>query len=320
MENNDSNYRENNGSNSIVKAGLILALAIAGLFGYLYFVEKQEGQERIKEIEAKSEEISLTKSKLDSLTNELNLRISELSTLGAKVEDLEKAKLSLESDRNRLLSAKSLNLNEYSAKIKQYELFLAKKDMELENLRRENGNLTDKNTQLKQSNTSLKETKAKLETEFRDSVVKFTKTKKELEDKVAIGAALRPFGYLVTAINKRGKERDGDSFKSRRVDRIMISFKLAENPLTKKEIKTIYMRLINPVGNVISDKNLDSGGSFNFGGKELVYTTKQTVNYTNSNQNVEVYYNREQKYEKGQYKIELYAEGFRIGVTEFWIK
>jgi len=35
----------NNGSNSIIKAGLVLALAVAAIFGYLYFNEKQENSQ-----------------------------------------------------------------------------------------------------------------------------------------------------------------------------------------------------------------------------------------------------------------------------------
>ena len=35
----------NSSSNSIMKAGLILALAIAAIFGYLYFNEKQENSQ-----------------------------------------------------------------------------------------------------------------------------------------------------------------------------------------------------------------------------------------------------------------------------------
>ena len=91
------------------------------------------------------------------------------------------------------------------------------------------------------------------------------------------------------------------------------------NPLTKKENKTIYMRMIDPTGNVVSDMATGSG-AFSFGGKETIYTAKQTILYSNSGQTIEYIYNRGANYEKGAYKIELYADGFRIGQTSFNIK
>ena len=125
--------------------------------------------------------------------------------------------------------------------------------------------------------------------------------------------------YSVSAINSRGKERDGEEFKAKRVDRVKVAFKLAENPLTKKENKTVYMRMVDPTGSVISDMATGSG-AFNFGGKETIYTAKQNIMYSNSGQTVEFIYNRGSNYEKGTYKVELYADGFRIGQTSFTIK
>lgn len=313
---------ENNSNNSIVKAGLILALAIAGFFGYLYFKEKQHGISKSKEIEAKTAEIVSTNSKLDSLARELDSKINEIASLGGRIDELEILKINLERDKKNLLSSNSVNLKEYSNKIKEYERLLVEKERELSKLRDSNTKLTGENAELTSSNTTLRATNKELHTEkeaLRDTVYRYVQTNRELEEKVTIGAALRPVGYLITAINSRGKEREGDAFKVRRVDRIKVSFKLAENQLTKKETKTIFMRLLDPTGNVISDMALGSG-TFNFGGKETVYSAKQNIMYTNANQTVDFVYDREKKYEKGQYKVELYAEGFRVGQTTFAIK
>ncbi len=313
---------DNNSNSSIVKAGLILALAIAGFFGYLYFNEKQENADKSKEIELKTAEIIKTNSKLDSIARELDSKMAEIITLGGRIDELEVVKLDLEKDKKNLLSANTINIKEYSEKIKKYELVLIQKDDELKKLREDNVRLTGENTTLSTTNKTLIEDNTELKTHreaLRDTVYQYAQTNKELEEKVTIGAALRPVAYLVTAINKRGKEREGDEFKVKRVDRVKVSFKLAENTLTKRENKTIFMRLLDPTGNVISDMALGSG-TFLFGGKETVYSAKQVVNFTNSNQTVDFIYDRERKYEKGQYKVELYAEGFRVGQTSFSIK
>lgn len=313
---------ENEGNNSIVKAGLILALAIAGFFGYLYFKEKQNVDEKSREIEQKTVEIIQTNFKLDSIARELDIKMSELAALGGRIDELEAIKINLETDKRNLIHTNSVNMQEYQAKIENYERLLLQKEDELKRLRADNVRLTGENQELNRSNVVLQDANSELSRQkdaLTDTVIQYAVTNRELNEKVTIGAALRPVNYLVTAINRRGKERDGDEFKSKRVDRIKVSFRLAENPLTQKENKTIYLRLLEPTGNVISDMALGSG-TFNFGGKETIYTARQVVYYTNTGQTVDFVYDREKKYEKGQYKVELYAEGFRVGQTNFVIK
>lgn len=313
---------ESESNNSIVKAGLILALAIAGFFGYLYFKEKQNVDEKSKEIEQKTAEIIQTNFKLDSIARELDIKMSELAALGGRIDELEAIKIDLEKDKRNLIHTNSVNMQEYNAKIKNYERLLVQKEDELKKLRSDNVRLTDQNQELNRTNVALKDENTELSRQkdaLTDTVSQYAVTNRELNEKVTLGAALRPQNYLVTAISRRGKERDGDEFKSKKVDRIKVSFKLAENALTRKENKTIYMRLLEPTGNVIFDMALGSG-TFTFGGKETVYTAKQVINYTNTGQTVDFVYDREKKYEKGQYKVELYAEGFRVGQTNFVIK
>ena len=312
----------NKSSNTVMKAGLILALAVAAIFGYLYFNEKQDNSQKNVSITEKTNELLRTNTKLDSISAQLDAKIAEISSLGGQVEELEALKAQLEKDKKSLLSSKNFNAKEFQTKIKNYESLLAQKDQELAKLREENAVLNNQNQILSSENSGLKTTNTSLKSDkeaLADSVYRTTVQNRELSEKVTLAAALRPMNYTVAAINSRGKERDGEEFKARRVDRVKISFKLAENPLTKKENKTIYLRLVDPTGSVISDMATGSG-AFNFGGKETIYTAKQTVAYTNSGQTVEFIYNRGTSYEKGAYKIELYADGFRVGQTNFVVK
>lgn len=312
----------NQSSNTVVKAGLILALALAGIFGYLYFNEKQESTQKNVSITEKTQELLRTNTKLDSISAQLDAKIAEVTALGGQVEELEALKAQLERDKKQLMSSKNFSSKEFQAKIKNYEALLLEKDAELAKLREENAILNNQNQVLNSENTGLKSSNSELKSvkeALSDSVYRVGVQNKELSEKVTLAAALRPMNYSVSAINSRGKERDGEEFKARRVDRVKVAFKLAENPLTKKENKTVYMRMVDPTGSVISDMATGSG-AFNFGGKETIYTAKQNIMYSNSGQTVEFIYNRGSNYEKGTYKVELYADGFRIGQTSFTIK
>lgn len=319
-------YKQNTGASTAMKAGLVLTSALSILLGYLYFNARQEidniTAENKTTIEAKNEIIRTTQTRLDSISVELDNKIAELQSMGQQVDDLLAVKARLEKDKKNLINSKNVSIAEYQEKIKGYEATLALKDAEIAKLREENGILTTQNKTLsnERDNLAIENTGLKTEKQaLSDSVYSANIKNKELSEKVTLAAALKAMNVSVNAINSRGKERDGGEYKARRVDKIKISFKLAENPLTKKEEKVIYLRLLDPQGNVISDMATGSG-VFNFGGKETVYTAKQSVFYDNSGQNVDFIYSRGTNYSKGKYTIELYSEGFAVGRGSFEVK
>lgn len=315
MENSERN-------SSVIKAALVLALALAGVFGYLYFKEKDKVSEKVVEVSEINRELLITSSKLDSISTQLDAKIAEVTALGGQVEELEALKEQLNKDKKNLIYSKNVNMKEYDQKIADYVAALAAKDEEIVKLREQNIILTNENETLISQKTVLETEKQELESTkavLKDSVYAVNVKNAELSEKVTLASTLRPMNYTVSAINSRGKERDGEEFKSRRVDKVKVSFKLAENPLTKKENKTVFMRLLDTQGNVISDMATGSG-TFNFAGKEMVYTAKQTVMFTNDGQTVDFVYDRGSNYESGKYVAEFYSEGYRIGQTTFNIK
>ncbi len=309
-------------NNSVIKAGLILAIALAVLFGFLYFNARQENSQLNVDVTEKERTLLTTQSKLDSIGQELDAKIAEISALGGQVEELEALKAQLDIDKRNLINSKNVSIRDYKEKIKNYESALVRKDEEIARLRSENTQLATQNQTLTGEVTTLTTIKSELETQktaLSDSVNTYSLRNRELSDKVTLAAALKATNIGINAINSRGRERDGGDYKARRIEKVKVSFKLIENPLTKKENKTIYMRLVDPAGNVISDMATGSG-SFNFGGKETVYTAKQTVFYDNTGQTVDFIYSRGAAYESGTYSIELYSENFRIGQTSFTVK
>jgi predicted nucleic acid-binding Zn-ribbon protein len=312
------NYEEPKSNNTGYKAGLLLTTALAGVFSYLFFTSKQELEGKLDQKETiiteKTHDLMVTNSKLDSISNQLDQKIAEITSLGGAVEELQIAKKQLMADKKALLSSKQVDLSKYDSKIRDFESLLLTKDSEIAKLKEENQVLTGQNQTLNRENTGLKTEVTGLQKDkqsLNDSVYNVTVQNRELSEKVTIAAALKAVNLNVVAINSRGKERDGGEFKARRVDK--------DNPLTRRDEKEIFMRLIDPNGNVISDMATGSG-VFSFAGKETVFTAKQKVMYSNNGQNVEYFYQRGMPYEKGVYNIELYSESFRIGNGSFTIK
>ena len=311
MENNPQKSK----TNGALLAALIIMTGLAGVSSYLYFDQKKVSENQEVTISERVEELSTTRVKLDSISTALDAKIAEVQKLGGDVSDLEKMRTQLEEDKASLKRGNRVSLAKYEAKIKQYEAFLMEKDTLIASLQRENVTLASNVKVLDEENSGLKTERQKLA----DSVTTVVSKNEELSNKVTRAAALKAQNVKVLAVNSKGKIKEDDSYKARRLDKIKLMYRLLDNPLTKEEPKEVFVRVLDPSGAVVSDM-ANGSGTFMVDGNETIYTTKQTVNYENSGQNVELLYTRGIPYKPGKYTIELYSEGFRIGQGEFAVR
>ena len=305
-----------NNSRSYLLAALLILAALNVLLLYFYYQERQDNKTKDATIAAKTEEVLIAKTKLDSISAQLDAKIAEIQKLGGSIDSLMKVKIQLEKDKRELRNVSSFDSKKYNQKIRNYESLLAQKDEEIARLKEENGILTVRNDSLSQENNSLKTERQSLS----DSVVSVASKNKELEEKVSIAAALRAETISVNAINARGKEKDGGSYKAKKIDKIHVAVRLAPNGLAKQEEKTVYMRILDPSGAVVSDMATGSG-EFTYNNQGMIYTAKQNFTFDNSRQQVDFVYGRGgQRFNEGKHTIEIYCEGFRIGEGEFTVK
>jgi hypothetical protein len=298
-------------SNTGLVVGLILMTILAAVFGYLYYKEHNITQKQETDLEARVKELATSEIKLDSISKQLDARILEVQGLGGDVAELQKVKASLESDRAALRKGNAT----MGRKIKEYEEFLTKKDTEIAQLREENQQLISQNEGLTQEKNELQTSRQAV----RDSLSGVVAQKTELESKVTMAAALRARNVKVYAVSSKGKIREGENVKSKRVDKVRVDFILEKNPLTMTDDKTIYMRIIDPSGATISDTKTGSG-VFQYNGQEQGYTISKDITYSNNNQDVSILYDRDAPFTSGKYTIELYSEGFPIGEGSFSVK
>jgi FtsZ-binding cell division protein ZapB len=217
--------------------------------------------------------------------------------------------------------------SKYEGKIKSYESLLATKEAELVKLREENGVLTNENQDLKTQTETLRgenqgiaKSAAESKAEASKRIEEESAKNKVLSEKVAKAAALKTEFVKVIGINEKGKESEEKKYKAKKLAKIKVVFQLAKNDLTEKERKTVFIRVLDPDGSTIFDASTGSG-NFTFNGQELAYTTRGDLNYDNENLYIEMIYNRGgTPYREGQYKVELYAEGFKIGTGGFEVK
>lgn len=312
----ESNPEKRNTSRNYLFIAFGLMVALNVLLLYLWFQERQLNKTQEVTIAARTEEVLATKMKLDSISTQLDAKIATIQQLGGSVDSLVKLKKQLEIDKRELKNMNTFNARKYDQKIKSYESMLVLKDQEITRLKAENGQLAQQNQSLVQENSTLKNERQSLS----DSVSDYSTRNRELAAKVTVAAALKAEGVTVNALNSRGKEDDGGTYKAKRIDKVKVTFQLADNPLAQTNDKDIYLRILDPTGAIISDMATGSG-EFTAKGQSMIYTASQRIPFDNTRQTVTFIYGRGgQRYNEGRHVVELYAEGFKIGEGEFTVK
>lgn len=296
------------------------ALAILALLNvlllYFFYQERKENTTKDSVIATRMEEVLTTKSKLDSISTQLDIKIAQIQQLGGRVDSLLAIKAQLEKDKQLLKDRNSFSLKKYEERIKSYEALLTEKDQEISSLREELGIATAKNRELTEHISGLESTNE----ELGQQIDEFTTKTAELQEKITIASALKAEKIHVSAISDKGKERDSGSYKSKRINQLKVNFELADNAVSQAGEKDIYLRVLDPDGAVLSDMATGSG-SFLHNEREMIYSSKQRITYENTRKPVSIIYGRGGiPLKSGKYTVELYAEGFKIGQGDFTVK
>lgn len=302
------------------KTLLWAALAVLALLNivllYFFYQERQENHSKDTIIAAKTEEVLFTKTKLDSISAQLDAKIAEIQQLGGSVDSLVSLKQQLEKDKQSLKDLNTYSAKKYEDKIRSYEAVLNQKDRDIAQLKEELGIVTAKNDELTQAVSGLQGERAALA----DSVTTYAVQNRELNEKVTIASALRAENITVNAMTSKGKERDGGSYKARRIDKLKVSFVLGSNAIARQDRKEVYLRILDPNGAVLSDMATGSG-AFIYNGREMIYSSKEAINFDNTRQSLNIMYGRGGvPFKDGTYAVELYSEGFKIGQGDFTVK
>ena len=133
-----------------------------------------------------------------------------------------------------------------------------------------------------------------------------------LSTKVAVGSVLKAQNIMTEGLRYKSNGKEFQTNRAKQVQKIRTKFTLAENKVIDKGFIDIYLRVFGPDGKVMSSKQ----ETFSALGQALVYTVKQTVEYTNKDIPVEVYWAKGTEFVKGMYKVEIYHSGFLIGNTQ----
>ena len=298
--------KKDQGKNIIIIV-LVLLVIISGIKLYTDYIDRTKKTEEILLLSTENNDLN---KRLDSVTYQLDLRIQEIEKLGGDVEALEEVRDQLIAERNTSRQRSSSEIMALNEKIKSYNSMIVEKDQEILELRA-------LNQQLFTENQDLKTTQAEIEEE----VAQLNLQKEDLQAKVNVASMLKAENIEIAAVNSRGKERveTTKDFKNRQIERIKVSFNLADNKVAEKGPRNIYVQILAPNEQPIFDVAKGSG-TFMMDGAEKFYTVKQDVIFDNTEQELTFFYEKGSDYVSGTHQVKIFVDNYEVGSKTFTVK
>ena len=297
MENQEQDQPIRKDSNKIYFL-IAVILALLGTNTYLFFKDKK-ANDRIVTI---SDEKSRMQTEIDKIEAELDNASSNNIKLSEEMQsEQEIARKKIEELRTALKQGQLTQgqLAKAQEDIKQLRYFVTKYASDIDELKKLNANLTSERDELISTVDSVSSKALDLE-----------KQNEELNTKVQAAAAIKTGNVSVTAFTVRNNGKESLVTRASTTKKLKINFSVVNNSLAEKGLHNIYLRVIDPSGNLIIS---DNGGMFNSDDEELQYTYKTAIEFANDGRTYLVDWTNGGTYQKGTYIVMLYSDGYTMG-------
>ncbi|MEP7238987.1 MAG: hypothetical protein ABI685_14005, partial [Ferruginibacter sp.] len=296
---------------NFLTAGLLIALL--GTWAYIIW-DKSRTKETIQE---KDLVITNTFSERDVLKRELEEATSLYDRIKTSSANMAHSKDSTISKKDRDIAAKREKIQQLLSKVGATQEELAQAKGLIASL---NGDIMGYKTQvetLKGEKLVLTQEK-NLVTQERDKVQKnydsATTVIKQKDDVIDVATTLHASNFAILGINETSSGKEKTTDVAKRVDKLRISFDIDENRIAQSGAKNLYVCITGPNGKLLAVDALGSGKFSTREGEEKYFTQKIDLNYTQGQrQTLSLDWKQNTNFETGDYKIEVYNNGFKIG-------
>ena len=290
-------------SKIILSISIVLILALGG-FIYFQFSQISEAENQLVELtqvmEFEKQQSIEEYEKLAMEYEEFYIETSNDSLL--KLFDEEKQKVQqLLQELKTVKATNARRIKELQKELGTVRGVLKSYIYKVDSLNTVNDNLKKENVKVKKQIQEANEVARLLE----------EKTN-ELDAKINLASILEAEEISIKTLNKKGKI----TRSLKKITNIEICFQVLRNITAERGYKTIYIRIADANGEVLTL----SGNTFEFEGKELVYSAKKEIEYNGENTPVCMYYKIIDPLQTGSYSIAIFADGNLIGTTGFVLK
>ena len=290
---------------------LVIGLLAAGVLGMGTYmaVDKNKTSTTIAQQEAQIVKVTDEKSEIQKNFD------ASLARLDAMTETNNGLEKKLTERNNEIARYKKeirtiLNKrNATAAELAKAKELIAQLDEKINGLQMEVARLTTENQTLTQEKVVLTQEKEKLTQDLATT----TAVKEELTQKVEVASTLNAYNIAITPVNVRRNGQEKVSSVAKRVDKLMISFDV-NNRIAQSGQTDLYVVVIGPDGKMISDQSMGSGTFTTREEGDKNFTTKLPVDYEAAKtKKVEFAWKDVNKFQTGNYTVQIYQNGFKIG-------
>jgi cell division protein FtsB len=286
----------------------LLAAGFLGTWGYLLWnnnkQEQVQTQQQSQISKVTDEKGQLQKNfddalvRLDSLTGTNNKQASQLNEANGQVAKLK-------GNIRGLLNKQHLT----EAEKKKAEELIKELNDKVSSMEQQIAQLTQDNQQLTADKTQLTADKEKLTTDLSTT----TSAKQDLEKKVDVASTLNASNISITPMHEKSDGKDKETTTARKVNKLVIGFDVA-NRIAQTGQTDVYVCITGPDGKPISVPALGSGSFTTRDNGDMLYTAKVPVDFeSGKTKAVQFAWKQNSQFARGQYKISIYHNGFKIG-------
>ena len=300
------NQQPQNSNTKNIIIGL-LAIALLGTWAYLLWNKNKTGEEK----QQLTDQVVRNMTQRDSVQLLYDFALKNYDSVTVANNDMQGKLTGKQSEISKLKGEIGSILNKKNATKAELDLAKSKIDElndKITTLEAEVTRLTGENQQLTSANTQLTTEKQGLESNLATTQTE----KKVLEETVDVGSTFSATNIQIAPVNEKKSGKEKETTVAKRVNKLVVSFDV-ENRIAKSGPADMYIMVTAPDGKVISSDSTGGGTLTTRQDGDKVYTSKVTINYdqgTRKNIQLPIY---QQKFQTGDYKIQVYQNGFKIG-------
>ena len=287
----------------------VLIVALLGTWGYIIY-DKNQNKEALSQKETL---IANTSSQRDELQKELadaTMKYDELKTSNSRKDSAISAKdveIAEKKDRIGVLLSKS---NATQSELGEARKLIASLRDDIDGYKNQIELLQGQKMQLTQEKVVVTQQRDKVQKDFDSSQVVI----KNKENIIDVGSTLQASNFNIVGIKEKSSGKEKETSTAKKVDKLRVTFDINENMITPSGNKEIYVVITAPDGSPVSIETLGSGKFSTREGEEKTFTQKLDVNYVqNKRQTVSFDFKQNKNFDVGNYKIEVYNNGFKVG-------
>lgn len=294
--NEEINSRQPSNQKIIIGILALLLVGLAIFSGALYSEKNENEQILTKEKQQVLADLNALTLQYDEVIADNKIVNDDLIDARERIDNLVDSLSNSQSSVKDLIGYKNL----YIKLKKEKELLFE----ENERLRIENTSLT---ATLDSTSIQLYETKL-----FSDALLDQNIT---LTDVVKNASYLQVLGLDAVGVIERSSGKLIPTERARRSDKLKVCFMIAKNNLVESGDKALYVQVIDPKNNVLGLNN-----ELVFNEDVLNYSLISSFNYENNNLDICEYISSDEKFETGNYTVNIFNKNTLLSSTTLTLK